>query len=71
VLAVAASRPSWRAPVLALVGLQTALHAVNHLIDAGDADPSWAGPLDTVSLAVAALVVGAMFRAALRAQDRT
>jgi hypothetical protein len=70
VLAVAASRPSWRAPALALVGLQFVLHAINHLLDSGDADPSWVGPFDTVSLAVGALVIAAMFRAALRAEDR-
>jgi hypothetical protein len=69
VLAVAASRPSWRAPVLALVGLQFVLHAINHLLDSGDADPSWVGPLDTVGLAVGALVIGALFRAAQRGQD--
>jgi hypothetical protein len=66
VLAVAASRASWRAPVLALVGLQYALHTVNHLIDVGDSDPSWVGPFDLVSLAVAAVVIGVMFLAALR-----
>jgi uncharacterized protein YjeT (DUF2065 family) len=69
VLAVAASRPSWRAPVLALVGLQFVLHAVNHLLDSGVADPSWVGPFDTVSLALGALVIGVMFRAAQRAED--
>ena len=51
---LAARRPSWRAPALALVGLQYALHALNHLLDVGDADPSWVGPFDLVSLAVGA-----------------
>ena len=71
VLAVAAtSRPSWRAPALALVGLQYALHALNHLLDVGDANPGWVGPLDVVSLALGALALGWLYRAALRAEDR-
>jgi hypothetical protein len=66
VLAVAAGRASWRAPALALVGLQFALHAVNHLVDVGDADPSWVGPLDLVTLAAGALLLGGLYRAAAR-----
>jgi hypothetical protein len=66
VLAVAASRPSWRAPALALVGLQFALHTLNHVVDAGGSDPSWVGPFDVVSLAAAALLIGALYRAAAR-----
>jgi hypothetical protein len=66
VLAIAAGRPSWRVPALALVGLQFALHAVNHLIDVGDADPSWVGPLDLATLALGVLVIGGLYRAAAR-----
>jgi hypothetical protein len=66
VLAVAAGRPSWRAPALALVGLQFALHAVNHLVDVGDADPSWVGPADLVSLVLGAALIGWLYRAAAR-----
>ncbi len=55
---VAASRPSWRLPVLALAAVQSGLHAVNHVVDAGDADPGWVGVFDAVSLAlVTALLV--------------
>jgi len=68
-LAVAAGRPSWRAPVLALVALQFALHALNHLLDIGDADPSWVGPFDFASLLVVAAVLGIMLRTALREED--
>jgi hypothetical protein len=64
VLAVAAGRPSWRAPALALVGLQFGLHAVNHLVDVGGSDPGWVGPFDVVTLALGALVIGALYRAA-------
>jgi hypothetical protein len=66
VLAVAAQRPSWRAPALALVGLQFALHALNHLLDVGNADPGWIGPLDLVALALGALALGGLYRAAAR-----
>jgi hypothetical protein len=67
VLAISARRPSWRAPALALVGLQFALHALNHLLDVGDADPSWVGPLDLVTLAAGGALLWALFRAADRA----
>jgi uncharacterized protein YjeT (DUF2065 family) len=64
VLAIAARRPSWRAPALALVGLQYALHALNHLLDVGDADPSWIGWFDLLSLAAGAALLWALYRAA-------
>jgi membrane-associated PAP2 superfamily phosphatase len=54
VLAVAARRPSWRVPVLALAALQYALHTVNHLVDIGRADPAWVGPFDAVTLGATA-----------------
>lgn len=65
-LAIAARRPSWRAPVLAVVGFQYALHALNHLMDVGDADPSWVGPFDFVSLAAGTLLIGWLYREASR-----
>jgi hypothetical protein len=62
-LFLAADRPAWRVPVLAVVGLQYGFHAVNHLIDVGDSDPSWVGWFDLVSL----MAVGAVIAYALRA----
>ena len=47
---VAVRRERWRVPVLALALIQYALHSLNHLIDIGDADPSWLGPANFVSL---------------------
>ena len=47
---VAVRRARWRVPVLALAFVQYALHAVNHLIDVGEADPEWLGPANLVSL---------------------
>jgi hypothetical protein len=64
VLWVSLTRRSWRAPVLALVGLQYALHALNHLLDVGDADPGWIGPFDLVALALGAALVALAFRSA-------
>lgn len=40
---VAAARAAWRVPVLALALVHTVLHALNHLLDVGEADPSWVG----------------------------
>ena len=66
VLAVSTARPSWRAPALALVGLQYGLHALNHLVDIGNSSPGWVGPFDLVALAAGALLIGWMYREAGR-----
>ncbi len=60
---VALHRASWRIPVLALAFVQYALHSVNHLIDVGEADPSWLGPANLVSLVLTTLLLGWMLRA--------
>jgi hypothetical protein len=70
-LAIAAGRPSWRAPVLALVTLQYGFHALNHLLDIGDADPSWVGPFDAVLLIATFGLLAVVLRAALREEERT
>ncbi|MGI9184351.1 MAG: hypothetical protein ACR2GZ_05200 [Solirubrobacteraceae bacterium] len=41
--AMAATRQSWRVPVLGMLTLQYVLHAGNHLFDVGRANNSWAG----------------------------
>jgi hypothetical protein len=38
------------APVLVLALLQNLLHAFNHLLDVGEADPAWLGPATLISL---------------------
>jgi hypothetical protein len=63
-LLVAARRASWRMPVLSLALVQYALHLVNHVADAGESEPAWAGPVDAVSLAVAVLALAALVLAA-------
>jgi hypothetical protein len=62
VLLVAADRPAWRVPTLAFGALQYGLHALNHLLDIGKADPGWVGPFDFITLAA----VAAIFLFALR-----
>ena len=63
---LALGRPSWRLPVLALITIEYALHALNHLIDIGDADPSWVGYSDFGSIALLTLVLAWLTRAAAR-----
>ena len=60
---VAVKRPGWRLPVLALAFLQNTLHAVNHVIDVGEADPEWLGPANLASLVVVSLLLAWMVNA--------
>ena len=70
-LVVAWRRPSWRVPVLAVAVLQYGFHAVNHLVDVGEADPSWAGPVDLVALLLGAGALGLLLVAAVRSRRET
>lgn len=63
-LAVAVRRPSWRVPLLAFAAAQFALHAVNHVADAGEADPTWIGTFDAVSLGLGAILLLGLLRGA-------
>lgn len=60
---LAASRPTWRPVVIAFAATQYALHTVNHIVDAGDADPTALGVFDAVSLGVLAVLLVWMWRA--------
>jgi UPF0716 family protein affecting phage T7 exclusion len=55
-------RAGWRVPVLGFAFLQYALHSLNHLIDIGDADPSWLGPVNFVLLLLATALLAWMLR---------
>ena len=55
-------RVSWRVPVLVFSFAQYALHSVNHLIDIGEADPSWLGPFNFVSLLLATVLLAWLLR---------
>jgi hypothetical protein len=54
----------WRVPVLAVALIQNTLHVVNHLIDIGDADPEWLGPVNFVSLALTSVLLAWMLMVA-------
>ncbi len=64
---VAARRPGWRVPVLCLAAVHFGLHALNHLVDVGEAVPRSAGPFALVSLSIGALVLAWLWRRAARA----
>ena len=62
--AMAVSRPSWRAPVLAISTIQSALHSLNHLIDIAKAHPAWAGYADFLSLLAGTAILAWLWRIA-------
>jgi hypothetical protein len=64
------SRVSWRLPVLVLAFAQYALHSFNHLLDIGDANPSWLGPGNFVSLLLATALLAWMLQSERRAETR-
>jgi hypothetical protein len=61
---LAAARPTWRVPVLAITLLQFSLHTLNHLLDLGHAEPSWLGPANALALALATGALALTLRAA-------
>ena len=66
---IAAKRPSWRVPVLCFALIQYLLHAVNHLVDVGDAETEALGPVNLVSIALTAALLGWMLTTALREEE--
>ena len=56
-----ARRAEWRTPLLGLIGLQYVLHTIAHIVDVGDADPSWQGPFALVTQGLGAVVLLALF----------
>lgn len=65
---IAASRRSWRVPVLTVVLVQYVLHSLNHLLDVGKADPGWVGPADAISLIAIAAGLGWCLALAIKEQ---
>jgi hypothetical protein len=61
---VAIARAEWRRPVLALALIQYALHALNHLLDVGEATPRWIGPATLAAVGLGAVVIAWMLRRA-------
>jgi len=69
-LAVAVRQTSWRVPLLAFAVVQFALHAINHVVDVGEADPGWIGVFDAVSLSVATVVLVVLLTVARGHEER-
>jgi hypothetical protein len=67
---VAVRNVAWRIPVLAVALLQYALHSLNHLIDVGEADPEWLGPVNLILIVLTTLVLGWMLRTETREPAR-
>ena len=65
---VAAQRPSWRVPVLALGALWYGLHAINHAFDVGEARSDARGIVDTLYIGLGALLFAYLAWAAARLQ---
>ncbi|HEX2414239.1 MAG TPA: hypothetical protein VHJ37_03385 [Thermoleophilaceae bacterium] len=63
---VAVRQLSWRVPVLAFAIAQYALHSLNHLIDVSEAEPSWLGPFNLVSLVLATVLLAWMLQSERR-----
>jgi hypothetical protein len=59
---------SWRVPALAFATGHWALHALNHLVDIGAADPRWVGVFDFFALTAGAVALGWLLSHALRAE---
>jgi hypothetical protein len=51
---------SWRTPVLVFAALEYAIHAINHLVDVGDAATDFRGWFDFFSIALIALILTAL-----------
>lgn len=59
---LAAGRPSWRVPVLILALLQNGFHVANHVVDVGNSDPGWQGPVNLAALAGMEVVLWLLYR---------
>ncbi len=67
---IAAQRPAWRVPVLALGAIWYGLHAINHAFDVGDARSDARGIVDTIYIGIGALLYAYLARAAARVRHR-
>jgi hypothetical protein len=65
-MAIAYSRPAWRAPILWCAALQSGLHAINHLVDIDNAHPRWLGPANFISLTLATCALVWLARESMR-----
>ena len=68
-LLIAASRPSWRVPVLGFLALWYGLHAINHAFDTGEARSDARGWADTLLLAFGAAFASYLAWVSARLQE--
>jgi hypothetical protein len=57
----AATRADWHVPMLGILALQYALHAISHVVDVNDSDPAWQGPFALTTQLIGFVVLGALF----------
>jgi hypothetical protein len=57
---VSVRRRSWRTPVLVFAALEYAIHAINHLVDVGDASSDMLGWFDFFAITLIALILAAL-----------
>lgn len=67
-LLIAAARPAWRVPVCVVAAVWYALHALNHLLDIGQASSRADGWRDTILLAIGAAALAHLANVARRTQ---
>jgi len=65
---VAVRRRGWRVPVLVVITLEYAIHAINHLVDVGKASTDFIGWFDFFSLALITVILAALVTFAWRVQ---
>ena len=65
-VALAVTRPSWRAPLLWLGCFWYGLHALNHAFDTGEARSDARGWADTIAIAFGAVAAGWLARVSER-----
>lgn len=63
---VSSHRPSWRVPILAFAVLEYTIHALNHLIDVGDAATDAKGWFAVFALTALTVVLAGLLAAAAR-----
>jgi hypothetical protein len=70
-LLLAARVRAWRTPVLAISTIWTGLHAVSHLVDAGEAHPDAVGPIEAVALLAATGLLAVLTWLSMQSTDTT
>jgi hypothetical protein len=66
VLFISVRRRTWRVPLLLFATLEYGIHAINHLVDVGDATSAFTGWFDFFSLAAITLILAALATCAWR-----